>query len=151
MPANDQEVFERFISDEDADTPINFIAYAIFAHHKREWANLYASRNNGQSPSQQDIDNWISNITDFHLNDMKEEAVRFFDTASRKYLSDEIEAAKQQAVNQSILAEVKQFTSPWRHIGIALLMAVVAPFLLGGIVYFYGLYHGSIPNPFAGH
>ena len=145
MPANDREVFETITSTEDTEVYIGFIAYAIFAHHKREWTKLYEKDHNGQAATQQDIDQWISNITDLQFNEMKEEAARFFDSAARDYLKDEMEDEKKEAVNQSILSEVKGFTSPWRHLGIALLMAVLAPIILGGIIFFFGIFDSSFP------
>jgi hypothetical protein len=41
---------------------------------------------------------------------MKREVVQYFDDAARAYLADQIEEEKKAAVNNSILAEVKQFT-----------------------------------------
>src|SRR5215471_18042505 len=132
MPATDYEVFELLISDTESEPQILFLAYATFANHKREWIKHYKQQHDNAAPSQSDIDQWISNITHLQFNDMKEEAARLFDSAARDYLSDEIEVGKKQAVDASVLAEVKSFTSPWRHLGIALLMAILAPILLGG-------------------
>lgn len=74
---------------------------------------------------------------------MRREAVQFFEDAARAYLAEQIEEEKKKAVNQSILAEVKQFTSPLKHFGIALIMAIVAPLLLGGLIFFYSLFDNS--------
>jgi hypothetical protein len=38
---------------------------------------------------------------------MRDEAARLFDAASRGYLSDEIEAEKRAAIDQSIVSEIK--------------------------------------------
>jgi hypothetical protein len=145
MPTNDREVFDKLTSDEETDVYIDFIAYAIFARHKREWIRHYEQSNNGKTPSQTDIDQWISNITDFQFSDMQEEAARLFDSAAREYLETEIESEKERAVSESILAEVKGFTSPLRHLGIALLMAILAPILLGGVIFLLGVFDSSFP------
>ncbi len=151
MPANDGEVFDFFTSSEDTEVQIDFIAYAIFAHHKKHWIDLYKEQHDGAMPSQDQINEWISNITNLQYEGMKEEAARFFDSFSRDYLKDEIETEKRTAIDTSILVEIKKFTSAWRHLGIALLMAIVAPFLLGGIIYFSGLYHHVMSIPTSGH
>jgi len=135
MPANDREVFELLISDRETSAEIDFLAYAIFANHKREWIRLYESQNKGQAPTQQEIDNWILNITSRQFDDMREEAERFFDIAAREYLDDEIQREKKRAVDESILSEIKRHTSPWRHIGIALIFAIVAPIIAEDIPY----------------
>ncbi len=151
MPANDRQVFEKLTSEGGPESHLNFLAYALFAFHKSKWIELYKSTHNGQEPQQAEIDDWISNITDFQFNDMKLEAGRLFDVAARDYLEDEIQEEKEQAVSASILSEIKRFTSAWRHLGVALLMAIVAPVLLGGIVLLIGLYHGSFPIQFTTH
>ena len=145
MPANDREVYDFLRSDPDSSDQEDFIAYAIFAFHKEQWVALYKQRNNGQEPPQQDIDTWISNLTDRQFDDMKDEAARFFASAAKEYMADEIEEEKKKAVEKSILSEVKGFTSPWRHFGIALIMAILAPVVLGGIVFFAGVFDKSFP------
>jgi hypothetical protein len=148
MPANDREVFELFTSNTNTSTEIDFITYAIFAYHKREWVRLFETQHNNQAPTQQDIDGWISNITCLQFDDMRQEAERFFDAAARAYLSDEIEQEKKRAVETSILSEIKLHTSPWRHIGIALIFAIVAPIILGGVIYFLNVFDITLPIHF---
>jgi hypothetical protein len=126
MPTNGLEVFDKLISEGDTEVYLDFIAYAIFAHQKGEWMKLYESNHGDQAPAKNEIDQWIENITDYQFEQMKEEAARFFDAAARDYLKDEIERGKTEAINNSILSEVKTYSSPWRHLGIALLMAVLA-------------------------
>lgn len=148
MATNDREVFELFIADESTPTEIDFLTYAIFAFHKREWIRLFEAQHNNQAPSQQDIDNWISNITPRQFDDMREEAERFFDAAARTYLEDEIQQEKRTAIDQSILSEIKHYTSPWRHVGIALIFAIVAPIILGGVIYFLNVFDVTFPIHF---
>ena len=145
MPTNDHEVFDKLTGDPETEFYLDFIAYAIFAHHKKHWVELFQTSHNGQRPTQQDIDQWISNITDVQYDDMREEAARLFDSAAHVYLEDEIESDKKAAVDQSILKEIKSFTSPLRHLGIALLMAILAPILLGGVIFLLGVFDSSFP------
>ena len=145
MPSNEREVFEHLTADPNTEIYLDFISYAIFAHHKKHWIELFERTHGGQAPTQQDIDQWISNITNVQFDDMRDEGATLFDAASREYLDDEIEAQKKVAVEQSIITEIKGFTSPWRHLGIALLMAILAPILLGGVIFFFSVFDSSFP------
>jgi hypothetical protein len=146
MPTNDREVFDKFTSDAETPAEIDFLTYAIFAFHKREWIQLFESQHNNQTPTQQEIENWIANITQRQYDDMREDAERFFDAASRIYLADEIEEQKSKA--ESILSEIKHYSSPWRHIGMALIFAIVAPIILGGVIYFLNVFDITLPIHF---
>ena len=64
MPKNDREVFDHLLSDKGTALQIDFLTYAVFAHEKREWIKLFESQSGGQAPTQGDVDNWISNLTD---------------------------------------------------------------------------------------
>jgi hypothetical protein len=86
---------------------------------------------------------------------MRYDAAQYFDSAAKEYLADHIEEQKGLAVKQSILTEItasnastlaeeKQFTSPWKHFGIALGMAIVAPVFLGGLIFLYTLFDSSV-------
>jgi hypothetical protein len=152
MPNNDIEVFEHLTADRDTPLEIDYFTFAIFALKKKKWIEHYKERNNGNAPSQADIDNWISQITDFDFGQMRNEAADYFHAAAEDHLEEYIEDQKKEAVKESILSEVesamtkvKSFTSPWKHLGIALLMAVIAPVLLGGIFFFLGVFDRTFP------
>lgn len=145
MPDNDIEVFEYLLADEETAAEIDYLTYAIFGLRKGQWIDHFKSRNDGRAPTQAEIDSWISELTAYDFNRMRTEAADFFDTAAREYLEDEIERQRAEAVENSILAEVRRSTSPLRHIAIALLMAIVAPIILGGIVFFVSLFDKSFP------
>lgn len=145
MPNNDTEVFDHLLSDEKTDVEIDYLTYAIFGFRKRQWIDHFKSRNDGRPPSQAEIDGWISELTNYDFIRMRSEAADIFDVAAREYLEDDITRQKQEAVDSSILSEIKKFTSPVRHIAIALLMAIVAPIILGGIIFFYSLFDKSFP------
>jgi hypothetical protein len=133
MPKSDLEVFERLIQDAETATEIDFIAYAMFAYEKREWIKYHAE-NCGNPPTQQQIDSWISNITDFQFQDMRDKAIDFFDNAARNYLEEEIAQAKQQVLESAIIQKVQAASAFWKQLATALLTAVLAPILLGGIL-----------------
>lgn len=136
MPANDLEVFDHLLSNKETPLEIDHLTYALFAWKKKNWVEHFEKQNKTR-PTQAQIDAWISQLPNSEYEDMRSDAAQFFDAASREYLKEQIEEEKKSAVNKSILAEIKSYTSPLRHIGIALLMAVVAPLLLGGLFLLY--------------
>jgi hypothetical protein len=139
MPANDIEVFEYLTTSLDNTDEIDYLTYAIFAFTKREWIEYFESRNN-RRPTQREIDSWIGEIMPHQFDQMRSQAAEFFQSAATEYLKDYIEEQKREAVRRSILSEVQNFTSPARHILIACIMAVIAPLILGGIIFLFSIF-----------
>jgi hypothetical protein len=133
MPKSDLEVFERLTQDADTATEINFIAYAMFAFEKKEWIEHHV-KISGHPPTQEQIDSWISNITDFQFQNMREKAIDFFDDSARNYLEEEIAQAKQEVLESAIIQKVQSASAFWKQLATALLTAILAPILLGGIL-----------------
>jgi hypothetical protein len=107
MPNNDIEVFDHLLADTDTNVEIDYLAYAIFGFRKRQWIDHYKSRNDGRPPDQAEIDGWISELTNYDFVQMRTEAADIFDVAAREYLEEDIKRQKQEAVDSSILSEVK--------------------------------------------
>lgn len=152
MPKNDIEAFEYVLADKDTPLEIDYLTYAMFAYKKLQWIDHYKKNNDDNIPSQQEVDTWISQLSEYDFYQMRNEAADFFRLAARELLKDEIEEEKKTAVGESILGEVKSiksevesFTSPWKHLGIALLMAIIAPVFFGGLVFFWSLFDRSFP------
>jgi hypothetical protein len=139
MPNNDLEVFNYLSSNQESRREIDFLAYAIFAFRKQRWVVHFEQQHN-RPPNQGEIDGWISQQTDFEFERMRGEAADYFDNAAKEYLAEYVEAEKKKAVNHSILSAVEKHTSAWRHVGIALLMAVVAPAILGGVLFLASIF-----------
>lgn len=135
MPANDRELFDQLRADVETPAEIDFLTYAIFANEKSEWIRLFEKRN-GQPPGQNDIDEWIANLTDWRLAQMRQEAVQFFDGAARRYLEDEIAEAQQEVLRSALVREVRAAGSFWRQLAMALATAILAPIIIGGIIAF---------------
>ncbi len=143
MPNNDREVFEHLTSDKDTSLHLDFLAYAVFAAEKREWMKLWESQHQGTAPSQADIDNWISNLTESQFNGMRGSAEGFFLAAADEYLEQQLTEERRNILRNAIVSEVKS-ASDWRkQLGMALLTAIVAPLILGGLIaaaLFYSTY-----------
>lgn len=133
MPANDREVFQYLTSDPDTPIEIDLLTFAIFAQELREWHNLIESQRKAP-PTQPEIDAWVSQITTWRFDQMREEAVRFFDKAARAYLADEIEDLKTQVFQDTIIREVKAAGGFWRQLALAVIGAVLSPLIIGLII-----------------
>lgn len=145
MPGNDREVFEKLTSSDDTSLEIDYLTYAIFAHEKREWIKHRESLT-GHAPSQEEIDAWISNISDYQFRNMGDKAVDFFDEAAREYLADEIAAAKEEALRSAVVSEVKAASAFWKQLAMALATSILAPLLLGGIFAAILAYNNLMPT-----
>ncbi len=144
MPKNDLEVFEYLLADEQTPVEIDYLTYALFAYKKNQWVSHF-EKENSKKPAPADIDHWISQLTAYDFTQMRNEAAEFFDESAKEYLAEYIENEKKSAVATSILDSVKNYTSPWKHLGIALSMAILAPVLLGGIIFLISLFDNSFP------
>lgn len=133
MPANDREVFEYLRADQDTPIEIDLLAYAIFAHEKQQWLELF-EKQKGRRPTQEEVDDWIAQITDWRFGQMREEAIQFFDTAARTYLADEMEAARKDVFQDTVIREVKAAGGFWRQLAMQVITAILAPLLIGLVI-----------------
>jgi len=76
---------------------------------------------------------------------MRSEAADYFNNAAKEYLADYIEAEKKKAIDGSILSAVEKHISPWRDAFVALGMAIMAPIVLGGVIFLIGIFDSSFP------
>lgn len=145
MPANDREVFQYLSADQDTAAEIDLLSYAIFAHEKQQWCELF-EKNKGREPKQDEVDDWISQITDWRFGQMRQEAIQFFDTAAREYLSEEMEAAKKAVLEETVIREVKAAGGFWRQLAMQVITAVLAPLFIGLIIAAALLYDRNAPT-----
>lgn len=144
MPSNDREMWKAISGQKASSAEVNYLTYAIYAFEKYDWVQSFET-SNGTPPSAQDTDNWITQITDHRIAVWRDSAVRFFDGAARAYLATEIERQKKDAVDQSILNEIRnrdqvifaelRKASVWyKQIGVALVTAILAPLIIGALI-----------------
>lgn len=133
MPGNDREVFEKLTGGADIPNVEDYLTYALFAFERREWvAHRIAIHKN--SPSEQDIETWVGNLTGYQFDQMRRRAAEFFDLAAREYMAGEIELARQNVLKSEVVREVKAAGSFWRQLFIATATAILAPVIIGLIV-----------------
>lgn len=105
----------------------------MFAYERDEWIKHYAELH-GNEPNQAEIDNWTSNISEYHFASLRQRAITFFDTAARDYLGGEMSAARQHAIETEIVTRVRAASAWWRQFAIAVITAVLTPIILGAIL-----------------
>jgi hypothetical protein len=145
MPANDREVFEYLTADQSTPIEIDMLTFAIFANEKHEWMKL-SEQQKGRPPTQDEIDDWTSNLTDWRVAQMRHEAAQFFDISARAYLGEEIAAGKEEVLRSSLIREVKAAGSFWKQMTIALATAILAPLIIGGVIAFALTYDRIVPT-----
>jgi hypothetical protein len=145
MPANDREVWNYLRGDVETPTELDFISYSIYAFEKYDWVEQF-EKDTGHIPSQADIDQWISHITPNRFNSIRKAAAELFDIAARRYLADEIAEERQHAVDTSILDAVKSASAFWKQAALALITAILAPLIIGGMILAVGAYDHFYPT-----
>lgn len=129
MAASDREVFRHFVDNPDLPREVALIAYASYAAEKYDWITHVELRE-GEPPSGDRIDSWISDLPDSRLATLRDTALAAFDIAATAYMEPILETAKKEAVDSSILQEVKKATSFRSTFGPNLVIGVVASFEL---------------------
>lgn len=143
MPANDIDAFEYVLSDSDTALEIDYLTYAMFAFKKKEWIDHFKKNNSDVLPTQQQVDDWISQLSDYDFYQMRQEAASFFQLSAKEFLSDYVNEQRTAAVDKSILATIKSYTNPWKDIGIALIFAILAPVILGTVIFLISIFDNS--------
>ena len=133
MPATDREIWETISTHAGTASELNYLTYAIYAFEKYDWVRDFEIRE-GKAPTTSEIDQWISQITDHRIATWRETAARLFDAAAKVYMTPEIDRQKKDAVDQSILRELKRANVWWKQIGVALITAILAPLIIGAVI-----------------
>jgi len=148
MPKTDREVFEYFRSDPETSVEVDNLAYASFAFHKYEWMEQFASLR-GRQPTQAEENQWISELPDSRLDEIRDVAYLAFEAAADGYLRERIEQERKTAVEQSILTEIRQFTSFWRNFGPNLLIGIAASVAFSLLLIVMASIFADDPSPIA--
>jgi fatty acid desaturase len=144
MPASDREVFAYLKADESTPHEVNLLAFAMFANDRDEWIKHFEAQN-GQAPTQDQVNAWTADITDYRFQQMRNEAATFFDVAARAYMQEEMQAARMSVLESEIIARVSAAGNFWRQLFIALGTAILAPVIIGLVIAAYLAYNHSFP------
>jgi hypothetical protein len=154
MPTNDLEVFDHLCSEEDTRSEIDFLAFAVFAHKKRHWISRF-SEINKRPPNHDDIDAWITQLTDYDFRAMRGESAEFFHEAATNYMEDDIKAATEEGKNTALVQSVSDLRREIRIIGrwrtqliTALGTAILVPIILGGAILCLKAFEDYMPTAF---
>ena len=158
MPATDRDVFAHFLNDNTISREIALLAYASYAEAKYDWMALFEERY-GHPPAEEQANEWTASLPASRLNEIRATAVAFFTDAATAYSLPQIEAARDEAVSSSILAEVKRlnldlagkvehatsFGGTWKQ---GLFLGVAASFAFAALVIAGGFIFDRDPSPF---
>lgn len=140
MPRNDREIWLTIISDPPGAPELNYLTYAIYSFEKYEWYGQI-EKQRGNPPTPVEIDEWISQITEFRIKAWRENAARTFDVAARTYMQDEFSRERQHFVDDhvitsvnAVLASVKRALAFRNQLFTAFVIAILSPVILGLII-----------------
>lgn len=159
MPATDQEVFTYFRDDPYTTPETALLAYASYAQAKYEWMDHQTQRT-GRVPTAAEADEWTASQPENRLVEIRDTALTFFADAAAALMQPQIDAAKVQAIDGSILAEVQRlnaelaakvtaatsFAGTWKQ---GLFLGVAASFAFSALVVAGGFIFDRDPSPFA--
>jgi hypothetical protein len=100
----------------------------------------------GQSP-EAEINAWIGQVPGPRLKRIRDDALESFSLAARVFLEPEIQRQRQEAVEQSILNEIRRYTSGLRSFGLNVLAGLLAAILFGGMALGFYYYVKADPSP----
>jgi hypothetical protein len=84
-----------------------YLSYAHYAQAKYDWVDRFELRY-GREPSPAETDEWIASLPDRRLAEIQNAVLTFFEAAARQLMRGHIEAAKAEAIDGSILREVRR-------------------------------------------
>lgn len=148
MPATDRDVFLRFFENPDVSREVALIAYASFAAEKYEWI-AHVEEREGEAPSLNQINSWIADLPDSRLAGFQDTALTAFEIAAAAYMQPIMDTAKKEAVDRSILDQVKRVTSFWATFWPNLFTGVVASFAFTILIIICAWIFKRDPSPFA--
>jgi hypothetical protein len=107
MSTNDRDLWTEISSVNSGFRELNYLTYAIYSFEKFEWYEQVSSQR-GTPPSEQELNEWISQITGTRIKVWGESAARTFDAAARTYLKDEIDKRCQEAAQNGVISRIKE-------------------------------------------
>src|SRR5689334_3250437 len=129
MANSPREVFDLFTREVGEDYPPEaaLLAFGAFSAELYEWMQHEEARAE-RALTPEDVNAWVAQIPEPRLKRIRDEALESFGLAARSFLEPEIQRQREEAVNASILAEVKSlvasvrgYTSGWRSFGLNIL------------------------------
>jgi hypothetical protein len=129
----DAKVAQEEISGAVGLYAVGWILYDLF-----EWLDLQKERNPDLPLSPGLIDQWVREQPNTKIDREIENAEQNFGQAAVLATEEETQRRMTEAVNNSILAQVKQFTSGWKAFGLNILAGIVAGLIFSALaIYLY--------------
>jgi hypothetical protein len=159
MPVSDREVFAYFRADPKLQRESARLSYASYAEAKYDWVEHFEQRH-GREPSPGETDEWIANLPESRLTEIRDSAQAVFEDAAREFMEEQIEVAKAEAIDGSILREVRRLnqelsakvaraTSPRAALPVGIAGGVIASLVFTILVMVAAAIYERDPSPFA--
>jgi hypothetical protein len=172
LPDNPHDVYRLLVGPVEegkVDEIVGVIAFGLFWDELEEW-RLHRTRQGGAEPTGDDIDRHIQgDLPDRYFSELRAKALQLFGEGAVDFLSSQIEQERRDAVESSILsavqarlaeanasissrlaqveATVARGSSWWRQFGMALLLSVIVPVVLGLTLVGIGAFDRLFPSP----
>lgn len=155
MPINDREVYLHFHGHADDPPEVSALAYAGFAKSKYDWVEHFEARER-RAPTAEEMDHWIADLPMSRLEDLRQDAIDFFDLAARAYMEADLMQAAEAAKDQVILKEIvniglriHHMTSFWRNPAPNTAVGVFASLIFSMLIMMAAAIYTRDPSPFA--
>ena len=93
------------------------------------------------------MNTWIAQLPESRLRRIRDEALESFGLAAREFLKPEIERQRKEAVEQSILAEIRRSTSGYRSFGLNVAAGLVSALIFAALALGFYYYVKADPSP----
>ncbi len=109
---SDKKIFMELVGSEEDDLE-GLLAYALFAVERSEWEEKFRD-DNQDNPVDIDYQQYYNSFTPTRLNSLRGNARDALSVFAWNFLEDNIERIKEEAVDKSVVAEVRRQNNFWR-------------------------------------
>lgn len=109
---SDTKIFVELVGSEEDDLE-GLLAYALFAVERSEWEEKFRD-DNQDNPVDIDYQQYYNSFTPKRLDSLRGNARDALSVFAWNFLEDNIERIKEEAVDKSVVAEVRRQNNFWR-------------------------------------
>ena len=130
-----QKVEREEVSGFAAHFAVGWIFYDIF-----EWMDLEKEKDPALTLNSDMIDNWVKQLPTQRIDREVDQASQVFGQAALELAEDDTQQRIRKAIDDSVVAQVKLFTSSWRAFGLNILAGVIAGLIFSALALYLYLF-----------
>ena len=149
MAENLKELYDYVsakVEQEEISAAVGLYAVGWILFDLFEWLDLQKERNPNEPLSPELIDRWVREQPEGKIDREIENAEQSFGQAAILATEEETERRITEAINNSIISQIRQFTSGWKVFGLNILAGVVAGLIFAALAIFLYLYVSIDPS-----